>query len=78
MPCTNCSFCVYIPAILLLKLGIDLCIIIIIGSIAVVAPSTASVCSRSLARIVGSNPAEVMDVSLVRVVCRQVEVFAAG
>ena len=39
--------------------------------------SKAWVCGLSLAGIVGSNPAEVIDVlSLVNVVCYQVEVFA--
>jgi hypothetical protein len=35
-------------------------------------------CGRSLAGIVGSHPAEGMDVSLVSVVCCQVEVSATG
>ena len=43
------------------------------------ARSKASVCGRSLAGIVGSNPAVCMDVlSLVSVVCCQVEVSATG
>ena len=36
------------------------------------------VCCRSLAGIVGSNPTKGMDVSLVSVVCCQVEVPATG
>jgi hypothetical protein len=40
--------------------------------------SKAWVCGRSLAGIVGSNPVGAMDVSLVRVVCCQVEVSASG
>ena len=36
------------------------------------------VCSRSLAGIAGSNPAGVMDVSLLSVVCCRVEVSAKG
>ena len=35
-------------------------------------------CGRSLAGIVGSNPAGVMDISLESVVCCQVEVSATG
>ena len=50
--------------------------------IPVVAPSKARVCGRSLAGIAGSNPAGDMDVSLslslVSVVCCQVEVCAMG
>ena len=42
------------------------------------ARSKAWVCGRSLAAIVGSNPAGSMDVSLVNVVCCQVEVPAPG
>jgi hypothetical protein len=42
-------------------------------------PSKACVCGRWLAGIAGSNPAGGMDVlSLVSVVCCQVEVFTAG
>jgi hypothetical protein len=40
--------------------------------------SKASVCGRSLSGITGSNPAGGMDVSLVSVVCFQVEVSATG
>jgi hypothetical protein len=40
--------------------------------------SKASVCSRSLAGIAGSNPAGDMDDSVVSVVCCQVEVSASG
>ena len=40
--------------------------------------SKASVFGRSLAGIVGSNPAGGMDVCLVSVVCCQVAVFASG
>jgi hypothetical protein len=39
----------------------------------VAARSKAWVCGRSFARIVGSNPAGGMDVSLVSVVCCKVE-----
>ena len=39
---------------------------------------SADPCSRSLAGVVGLNPAEVMDVCLVSSVCRQVEVSATG
>jgi hypothetical protein len=46
--------------------------------IPVTAPSKASVCGRSLAGIVCSNPAGGMDVCLVSVVCCQVEVSATG
>jgi len=42
------------------------------------AQSKAWVCGRSLAGIVGSNPGEVMDVSLLSVVCCQVEFSASG
>jgi hypothetical protein len=42
------------------------------------ARSKAWVCSRSLAGIVGSNPAGVMDICLLSVVCYQVEVSAKG
>ena len=42
------------------------------------ARSEALVCCRSLAGIAGSNPAGGMAVSLVSVVCRQVEVWAFG
>jgi hypothetical protein len=42
--------------------------------IPVAAQSKARVCGRSLASTAGSNPATGMDVSLVRVVCCQVEV----
>jgi hypothetical protein len=44
----------------------------------VVARSNGQVCGRSLAGTVGSNPAGGMDVSLVGVVCCQVEVSAAS
>ena len=47
-------------------------------SIPVAVRSKASVFSRSLTGIVGSNPAGVMDVSVVSVVCCQVEVSATG
>jgi hypothetical protein len=40
--------------------------------------SKVSVYGRSLTGIVGSNPSEGMDVSLVSVVCCQVEVSATG
>jgi hypothetical protein len=40
--------------------------------------SKAWMCGRSLTRIVGSNPTGGMDVSLVSVVCCQVEVSATG
>jgi hypothetical protein len=40
--------------------------------------SEARICGRSLAGFAGSNPAGGMDVSLVGVVCCQVEVFATG
>jgi len=40
--------------------------------------SKAWVCGLSLAGIVGSNPAWGMDVSLVSVVCCQVEVSVSG
>jgi hypothetical protein len=46
--------------------------------IPVAASSKAWVCSRSLAGILGSNPAGGMDVSLVSVVCCQAEVSALG
>ena len=42
------------------------------------ARSKARVCNRSLAGIVGSNPAGGMDVCLVSVVCCQVEFSASG
>jgi hypothetical protein len=41
-------------------------------------PVAAQICGRSLAEIVGSNPAGGMDVSVVSVVCRQVEVSATS
>jgi hypothetical protein len=44
----------------------------------VAARSKAWVCGRSLAGIVGSNPTGGVDLSLVSVVCYQVEVFATG
>jgi hypothetical protein len=40
--------------------------------------SKASVCGRSLAGNVSSNPAEVVDVSVVSVVCCEVEISASG
>jgi hypothetical protein len=46
--------------------------------IPVSARSKAWVCGRSPAEIVGSNPAGGMDISVVRVVCCQVEVSATG
>ena len=46
--------------------------------IAVAAQSKAWVCGRSLAGIVGSNPAGGMGICLVDVVCCQVEVSASG
>ena len=46
--------------------------------IPVAARSSAWVCGRSLAGVEGSNPAWGMDVSLVSVVCCQVEVSATG
>jgi hypothetical protein len=46
--------------------------------IQVVAWSKAWVCGRSLAGIVGSDPAGDMDVSVVSLVCCQVEVSALG
>ena len=42
------------------------------------ARSKAWVCDRTLAGTVGSNPAGAMDVSLVTVVCYQVEVSGSG
>jgi hypothetical protein len=45
----------------------------------VTARSKAWVCSRSLAGIVGSTPSGNMDIlSLLGVVCCQIEVFASG
>jgi hypothetical protein len=44
----------------------------------VAARSKASVCGRSLAGIVGSNPVAGMDVCLLCVVCCHVEVSATG
>jgi hypothetical protein len=46
--------------------------------IAVAARSKASVCGRTLAGIVGSNPAGGVDVCVLSVVCCQVEVSATG
>jgi hypothetical protein len=46
--------------------------------IPVSARSKASVCGRSLSEIVDSKPASGMDLSLVSVVCCQVEVSATG
>jgi len=46
--------------------------------ITVAARSKAWVYGRSLAGIVGSNPAGSMDVSVVRVLCCQIEVSATG
>jgi len=40
--------------------------------------SNAWVCDRSIAAIAGSNPTGSMDMSLVNVVCRQVEISASG
>ena len=40
--------------------------------------SKAWVCGRSLAGIMNSNPAGVIDMSLVSVLCCQIEVFATG
>ena len=44
----------------------------------VAARSKALVCGRSLAEIVGSNPTGGMDMSVVSVVCCQVEVSATS
>jgi len=44
----------------------------------VAARSKAWVCGRSIAGIVGSNPAEGVDVYVVCVVCCQVEVSESG
>ena len=48
-----------------------------VSPLPVTAQSKAWVCGRSLAGIVGSNPAGGMGVSLVSVVCCQVEVSAS-
>ena len=59
-----------LPYFKVLKLGLP---------IPMAAPSKVWVCGRSFAGILGSNPAGAMDVlSLVSVVCRQVEVSAWG
>jgi hypothetical protein len=49
-----------------------------IQPIPVAALSKSWVCGRSLARIMSSNPARVIGVSRVSVMCCQVEVFATG